>query len=109
MEPNIRRVLLNNTSLQTRYFISYSGVTLPLNLVNELEDGIQQRITYFIGYYDSNGQLLKVEKLVYDEIEFTHEYSYDDTGKIAKAVITEEDEDPRILIFDEQGQANELC
>jgi hypothetical protein len=99
---------VNNTSSETRYFISYSGVTLPLNLVNELEDGLEQRITYFIGYYD-NELLLKVEKIVYGEIEFTHDYNYDDDGKISKAVITEEDEDPRILIFDEQGLASELC
>jgi hypothetical protein len=100
---------LNKSNLEARYFISYSGLSLPLNLVNELQDGLEQRITYFIGYYDSNDQLVKVEKMVYDEIEFTHEYSYDGTGKIAKAVITEEDEASRILIFDEQGQASELC
>lgn len=99
---------MNNSTLKTKYFISYSGVTLPLNLVNELQDGLEQRITYFSGYYD-NDLLIKVEKIVYGEIEFTHEYTYDDTGKISKAVITEEDEDPRILIFDEQGQASELC
>jgi hypothetical protein len=99
---------VNNSRSETRYFISYTGVTLPLNLVNEFQDGLEQRITYFIGYYD-NELLLKVEKLVYGEIEFTHDYSNDDNGKISKAVITEEDEDPRILVFDEQGQASELC
>lgn len=99
---------MNKTDLKTRYFISYSGVTLPLNLVNELQDGLAQRITYFIGYYD-NELLRKVEKNVYGEIEFTHDYSYDESGKINKAVITEEDEEPRTLIFDQQGQASELC
>lgn len=94
--------------MKTRYFISYSGVSLPLNLVNELQDSLDQRITYFIGYYN-NDLLLKVEKIVYGEIEFTHDYSYDDNGKISRAVIIEEDEAPRTLIFDDQGQASELC
>lgn len=93
--------------MKTRYFTTYSGVSLPLNLVNELEDDVERRITYFIGYYGGDGELLKVDKMVYGEIEFTHDYTYD-AGRLTQAVIMEEDEDPRTLVFDEQGQASEI-
>ena len=98
---------MDNPEIQTRYFTSYSGVSLPLNLVNELEDGVQQRITYFIGSYNQE-RLLKVEKIVYSETEFTHDYSYDDNGNLVQAVIIEQGEDPRTLVFDAQGQASEI-
>ncbi len=98
---------LDKSTLITRYFISYSGITLPLKLVNEIKDDVEKRISYFIAYY-SNNLLLKIEKMVYGEIEFTHDYSYDDCGKISRAIITEEDEEPRTMIFDEQGQSTEI-
>jgi hypothetical protein len=56
--------------LDCRYFVSYSGVNLPLNLITPVEaDGLEQRITYFRGYYDAQGQLVAVEKVVYGEVD----------------------------------------
>jgi hypothetical protein len=48
-----------------------------------------------------------VEKVVYGEIEFTHQYDYAADGSICKAVLTEDDEEPRTLVFDDQGAAVE--
>jgi hypothetical protein len=93
---------------QRRYFTSYTGVTLPLTLVTELDaGGVERRITCFRGYYDGHGQLIRVEKVVYGEIEFTHQYDYAADGSICKAVLTEDDEEPRTLVFDDQGAAVE--
>ena len=93
---------------QTKYFTSYSGVSLPLNLVNEITDDVTRRITYFTAYYDDKNKLQRIEKVVYGEIEFTHEYSYDENGKITQAIIIEQDEESRTLVFDETGQASEI-
>lgn len=98
---------MDTDKLQKRFFISYTGVTLPLTLVNELDDGVEQRITYFIGYYTDQQQLLCVEKVVYGEIEMRHEYDYDAQGKLSRADIIEDDE-TRSLVFDEHGQPSEV-
>lgn len=95
--------------LNRRYFTSYTGVRLPLKLTNELEaDSMDNRITYFVGYYDAADCLTKIEKIVYGEVEFTHQYEYDENNLINKAVLTEENEDPRIMVFDTNGQMSEL-
>lgn len=91
-----------------KYFISYTGVNLPLKLTNELEeDGMDNRITFFTGYYDDRDRVVKIEKNVYGEVEFTHIYEYDDDDRIVKATVIEEDEEPRTLLFDSQGIPSE--
>ena len=78
----------------TRHFVTYSGVKLPLNLNSELTDAeIHNRITFYRAGYDASGLLLKVEKLVYGEIESFHEYQYYPDGPLQQArvvSITEE-------------------
>lgn len=88
-----------------RYFISYSGVKLPLKLVNELEDEshLENRNTYFRGYYDTDQRLLLCEKLVYGDIELRHRYGYHASGALAEAEITDADGEITVLSFDEQG------
>lgn len=90
--------------LACRHFVAYSGVKLPLKLVNELEqDDMGHRNTYFRGYYDDQGRLLVCQKVVYGEIEFEHKYEYNDDGILQRAVITEADEEPKVLQFDTRG------
>ena len=89
-----------NESLTCRHFVTYSGVTLPLNLITPLgDDDLDQRITYFRGYYDERGRLVVVEKVVYGEVEFEHRYQYHDDGRIKSAELIEADEDPRVMQF----------
>jgi len=76
-----------------RYFSSYSGTGLPLNLVGELEaDGTRHRNTYFVGTYDAFGHLLSCEKVVYGETELRHDYRYHPDGRLARAEIGDGDE-----------------
>lgn len=89
-------------ALQARYFISYTGANLPLKLVNELET-TENRMTYFIGYFNDKQQLVLVEKMVYSEIEFTHRYEYHENNVISKAIVMEDDEE-RELLFDSEGK-----
>ena len=87
-----------------RYFISYSGVKLPLKLVTPLTDAeLQNRNTFFRGYFDSQERLLLCQKLVYGETELEHRYSYYDNGVLKVAEITDADGELTVLRFDEAG------
>lgn len=90
--------------LQCRYFVSYSGIKLPLKLVNEIsEAGLINRNTYFCGFFDNRNRMLLCQKIVYSEIESEHQYQYYDNGILKHALITEDDE-MRELHFNESGE-----
>ena len=73
-----------------RYFVSYSGVRLPLNLVQPLDpSGLSNRNTYFRAWYNPQGQLLACQKIVYGEIEMEHRYGYHADGRLRVACITD--------------------
>lgn len=88
-----------------RYFTSYSGVELPLRLINPLPD-IDNRNTYFCGYFDAVGRLLLCQKMVYGEVELQHRYRYDNSGVLRQAEITDADGEVNVLEFDAEGK---LC
>lgn len=102
MTPNAKEPTEYNNC---RHFVAYSGVKLPLKLVNELEqEDMGHRNTFFRGYYDEQNRLLVCQKVVYGEIEFEHRYEYDENSVLKSAVITEGDEEPKVLRFDPQGK-----
>jgi Family of unknown function (DUF6156) len=44
---------------ECRYFVSYTGIKLPLKLVNEISEiGLLNRNTYYRGYFDNQEMLL---------------------------------------------------
>jgi hypothetical protein len=76
-----------------RYFVSYSGIKLPLKLVNEItEDSLNNRNTYYRSRFDDQGRMILCQKVVYGEVESEHQYRYDDDGVLKYAQITEDDE-----------------
>jgi hypothetical protein len=88
-----------------RFFLSYSGVQLPFKLVNELdEQQIENRNTYFCGYFDEQERLSALRKLVYGELELQHRYDYRENGVLQRAEITDIDGDVTVLAFDAQGK-----
>lgn len=89
-----------------RFFVSYSGVKLPLNLLNELDEAnLKNRNTFFRGYYDEEGRLALCEKVVYGEIEMSHHYEYHASGTLKQAEITTMDEEEAtVLRFNESGE-----
>ena len=90
----------------SRYFLTYTGVKLPLTLLNELDaDQLGNRITFFRGYYDGQGHLIGLEKMVYGEVEMAHRYHYDATGVLRRAEITDIDGEVTELVFNGNGQA----
>jgi len=76
-----------------RYFVSYSGVKLPLRLVNEISEAdLNNRNTYYLGCFDAQDRMLLCRKIVYGEVESEHQYQYDENGALKHAQITEDDE-----------------
>lgn len=85
----------------TRFFLTYRGVRLPLALSEELEPAsARHRGTFFRASYDADDQLVRVEKVVYGEVELEHVYDYDATGHLRQATITTPDDEPKVLSFD---------
>lgn len=94
---------MDTTQYTQRYFVSYSGIKLPLKLVNELlDDERDHRNTFFLGIYDGE-RLMRCEKRVYGEIELLHQYQYHANGSLQLAEITDADGDVTVLRFDEAG------
>jgi hypothetical protein len=87
-----------------RYFLSYSGVKLPLNLVSPIAAAeLENRNTYFRATYDGAERLIACEKIVYGEVEMRHDYEYRADGVLARAVIDMAGEETE-LFFDETGK-----
>ena len=94
----------NIESGECRYFISYSGVKLPLKLITPLKEAeLQNRNTFFRAYFDADERLTLCQKLVYGEIELEHRYSYHGNGQLQQAYITDADGELTLLCFDESG------
>ncbi len=86
-----------------KYFLSYSGVKLPLNLVSPIgADALENRNTYFRAGYDADGRMVTCEKIVYGEVELRHAYHYRADGRLARAHIDMAGDETEIL-FDENG------
>lgn len=95
-----------STAPTIRHFVTYSGVKLPLRLVNELQPSdTAHRNTFFRGVFDDQDRPLRIEKVVYGEIELCHVYRYDDRGTLRQAQITDADGEVTDLAFDENGLA----
>ncbi len=81
-----------------RYFLSYTGITLPLKLTGELKaSDLRNRNTWFEARYDDQGRVQSILKQVYGEVEMSHQYEYDASGALCRTTIQTGDEDPRII------------
>ena len=91
---------VNIENCECRYFITYSGVKLPLKLVNPLSEADRQnRNTFFRAYFDADERLQLCQKLVYGEIELEHRYHYYPSGALQQAEITDADGELTVLDF----------
>jgi len=87
-----------------KYFLTYSGIKLPLNLCQPLEESsVVNRNTYFRAWYDSEDRITVIHKVVYGEVEMEHHYQYQDNGLLAEAEIVDADGDVKVVSFDENG------
>lgn len=89
---------------ECRHFLTYTGVKLPLKMLNPLEESdIANRNTYFRAYYDEQDRMVLCQKVVYGEIELEHRYEYYTSGVLKRVEIVEAEDDPKIMCFDEEG------
>ncbi len=96
--------MVDQVDQECRFFTSYSGVKLPLNLVNAIaEEALSNRNTFIRAYFDQAGMLSGFDKVVYGEVELSHRYQYHGNGQLRRAEIVMLDEDPASLDFDETG------
>jgi hypothetical protein len=93
----------NTATPTTKYFLTYSGVKLPLNMVSPIEaNALGNRNTYFRAGYDVDGRMITCEKIVYGEVELRHDYHYRADGRLDRARIDMAGEETEIL-FDDNG------
>ncbi len=60
-------------TVASRYYVSYTGVKLPLKMVNPLEEkDLSNRNTFIIAYYDKDERMIGFEKMVYAAVELSH-------------------------------------
>lgn len=88
---------------ECRHFLTYSGIELPLKLVEPLAD-IGHRNTYYRGFFDPENRLTACQKVVYGEVETQHIYRYHPNGKLSGAEITDADGEVTVLAFDTAGR-----
>jgi hypothetical protein len=94
----------NMTETTKSYYLSYSGVRLPLKLTSPIEAGeLENRNTYIVAHHDSQGRLVELVRMVYGEEELRHLYQYHDNDHLKQAEITMGGE-TRVLDFDEEGK-----
>lgn len=87
-----------------RYYLSYSGAQLPLNLVSAIDPiDIHNRNTYFGANVDEDGRILLIHKRVYGDIELCHRYSYRENGTLKSADIHNIEDEGVRLHFDRDG------
>jgi hypothetical protein len=100
-----RKAAMSSDADDYRYFLTYSGVSLPLNLVSPLAaNDLENRNTYFRALYDGEERLLSCEKIVYGEVELRHSYEYRVDGLLARALIAMGDDEETEDLFDESGR-----
>ena len=93
---------MDDVNRECRFFVSYSGVKLPFNLVNPLSaEMLSHRNTYIRAYFDRTGKLSGFDKVVYGEVELSHRYEYHSNGALKRAEIAMPDEEPAALDFGE--------
>jgi hypothetical protein len=96
--------MVDELNQECRYFVSYSGVRLPFNLVNAIAvEALSNRNTFIRAYFDDAGMLSGFDKMVYGEVELSHRYEYHGSGRLKRAEIVMLDEEPAVLSFDETG------
>ena len=92
------------TNHECRCFVSYSGIKLPLKLVNPLdEESLRNRNTFYRGYFNTEDQIIACHKVVYGEIEQAHRYEYYENGVLKLAEISLGEDELTVLKFNEQG------
>ena len=89
---------------ECRYFVTYSGVKLPLKLCQPLEEAdLNNRNTYFRAWFDGQNRITAFQKMVYGEVEMEHRYEYNENNTLRKAEIVDVEDEVTVMHFDKNG------
>ena len=81
---------MTSAGQECRFFVSYTGVKLPLRLVTAIApEQLSNRNTFIRGYFDAAGALTGFEKLVYGEMTTGAENDIERATHIARKMVTE--------------------
>lgn len=88
------------------YFKSFAGYTIPYRPISPIkEDDAKSLQTYYIAFYNDNGQITEFSKYFKGKLVFKDVYTYDDMGKLHKRILTNTaTKKETIGFFDENGK-----
>jgi len=87
---------------ECRYFVTYSGVKLPLKLSQPLdESALNNRNTFFRAWFDEGERMTGFQKMVYGEVEMQHRYEYYASGTLKRAEIIDAEGEATALDFED--------
>ncbi|WP_445357760.1 DUF6156 family protein [Microbulbifer sp. ANSA002] len=88
------------------YFSSFSGYSIPLNLIGEItKDEAASLDSYYVAYFDDKGVLLSVEKYFRGSLFFKHDYFYHKNGSLKESRVVNADGKETVSFFDGEGKA----
>lgn len=92
------------TAADCKYFVTYSGIKLPLKLVDQLEaSALRNRNTYYRAQFDAAERIILCERIVYGEVDLSHKYQYHENGVLKQAEILSDENELKVLSFDQEG------
>jgi hypothetical protein len=78
------------------YYEMWGGYDAPIHLINRItkeEAGAQaaRGYAYMVGYFDTQGQLVRAVSMHHGAVFFDHEYTYDPRGRLTHVKTTNPD------------------
>lgn len=97
---------MNNTDIRKKYyFTGFSGYSIPLKLTGKIKkEDITIGQSYYIGTYDDEDRLIKVEKFFKDKLFFIHQYIYYSNGIIKESRVINANGEESVSLFNEKGE-----
>lgn len=90
------------------YYAGWSGYRHPIHLDHKITEAEAQAIAargaYLIGYFDAEGRLIRVVKMLNDRVFFEHAYAYHPNGRLAQVRTVAVDGRVFSADYDERGR-----
>ena len=88
-----------------RYFGSWASYKIPFKPQEPLTEAeAKSRDAYYVGEYNSKGQLVMFKKYLHGELEWSDHYTYWENGELNVRRMLEPDGTKKTQIYDEKGR-----
>ena len=99
--PNERHMSPN----RIQYFGSWGSYQVPLRPQEPLEEvEARQRESYYVGHFDHHDRLVRFDKYLGGQLEWTDHYTYRDDGTLALRRMIQSNGEERHQTFDAYGR-----